>query len=305
MLVLHLSRKEEIVRLAFSPVGGMLTASSDRGVSLWRDLADGARAVDLGRAHSPPYAQFSADGRYLLTGTYQLSRFELATGDWVSTPHVTGQYVRFGVSPVEAVVLLAQSAYGAKTCQLSLRRTDDVVSVGGKVWEREFPASNLPPQFLAGGDRFAQIEGGWFAVRGNEGRAVTYAAATGERVGTSGKINYGFGGIVLAPDGSRLLVYDTNHIDVYPLTADAGMQVRVRNDGRKHFTSVAFHPSGRYIAATSNDATVKLYDTTNWREARAFTWQLGRLRSVCFSPDGTLAAAGSDKGQVVVWDVDL
>ena len=36
-----------------------------------------------------------------------------------------------------------------------------------------------------------------------------------------------------------------------------------------------------------------------------FTWDVGRLRSVAFSPDGTRAAVGSDTGKVVVWDVDL
>ena len=44
MLVLNLGRREEIGRLAFSPVGGMLLASSYRGVHLWRAIADGARA---------------------------------------------------------------------------------------------------------------------------------------------------------------------------------------------------------------------------------------------------------------------
>ena len=79
----------------------------------------------------------------------------------------------------------------------------------------------------------------------------------------------------------------------------------VTNDSTQHFTGIAFHPSGRYLAATSNDATVKLYDTTTWEVARTFTWDIGRMRSIAFSPDGTLAAAGSDKGKIVVWDVDL
>ena len=60
-----------------------------------------------------------------------------------------------------------------------------------------------------------------------------------------------------------------------------------------------------YLAATSNDKTVKFYDTTTWELARTFTWAIGRVRSICFNPDGTLAAAGSDTGKVVVWDVDL
>ena len=78
----------------------------------------------------------------------------------------------------------------------------------------------------------------------------------------------------------------------------------LRNNGRSHFTGVAFHPSGRFLAATSNDATVKLYDTATWQVAKTYTWDAGRMRSVAFSPDGSLAAAGSDTGKVVVWDVD-
>jgi hypothetical protein len=38
---------------------------------------------------------------------------------------------------------------------------------------------------------------------------------------------------------------------------------------------------------------------------QAFNWEIGRLRSVAFSPDGMLAAAGGDRGKIVVWDVDL
>jgi WD40 repeat protein len=59
------------------------------------------------------------------------------------------------------------------------------------------------------------------------------------------------------------------------------------------------------LAATSNDATVKLYDAATWKMVRAFDWDVGRLRSIAFSPDGMLPAAGGDKGKIVVWDVDL
>ena len=52
--------------------------------------------------------------------------------------------------------------------------------------------------------------------------------------------------------------------------------VRIANDGRLHFTALAFHPSGRFLAATSNDATVKLYDTNIWALAKTYTWNIGR-----------------------------
>jgi WD40 repeat protein len=85
---------------------------------------------------------------------------------------------------------------------------------------------------------------------------------------------------------------------------ELGEAKKVLNDTRKHFTSLAYHPSGNFLFATSNDATVHVFDTTTWQRVRRFTWKLGRLRSVAVSPDGTLAAAGGDKGEVVVWDVD-
>jgi WD40 repeat protein len=39
--------------------------------------------------------------------------------------------------------------------------------------------------------------------------------------------------------------------------------------------------------------------------AHTYTWNIGRMRSIAFSPDGTLAAAGSDTGKIIVWDVDV
>lgn len=80
--------------------------------------------------------------------------------------------------------------------------------------------------------------------------------------------------------------------------------VKRLNTSLKHFTSAAFSPDGRWLATTSNDALVTLWDTTSWEPARQLAWDIGRLRSVAFSPDGTLCAAGSDAGQVVVWDFD-
>ena len=107
----------------------------------------------------------------------------------------------------------------------------------------------------------------------------------------------------MSPGGGTQVVYASAASLV--IVPDSGIPNVVPDSGPKHFTGIAFHPSGRYLAATSNDATVKLYDTATWTVARTFAWDIGRLRSVAFSPDGTRAAVGSDTGKVLVWDVDV
>jgi WD40 repeat protein len=111
--------------------------------------------------------------------------------------------------------------------------------------------------------------------------------------------------LAVSRDGNLAAVAVARSVFVFATTDLARPLRTVKNDNRKHFTGIAFHPSGKYLAATSNDATVKLYDTTTWDVARTFTWDIGKMRSIAFSPDGALAAAGSDSGKVVVWDVDL
>jgi WD40 repeat protein len=50
---------------------------------------------------------------------------------------------------------------------------------------------------------------------------------------------------------------------------------------------------------------VEVYDLATLELVATWAWQLGPLGCVAFSPDGTLGAAGSNDGRVVVWDVDV
>jgi WD40 repeat protein len=71
------------------------------------------------------------------------------------------------------------------------------------------------------------------------------------------------------------------------------------------FRSFAFHPDGKTVAVIHGGPTlVKVYDLATLERVATWKWKLGPLQSVAFSPDGTLGAAGSEDGRVVVWDVD-
>lgn len=114
--------------------------------------------------------------------------------------------------------------------------------------------------------------------------------------------------LLFSPDTRQLVGFKDMTLLVWPVPEDLaslGPPQIVRNNNRKHFTAMAYHPSGRHLYATSNDATVHVFDTATWERTERFRWQLGHLKAVAVAADGTLAAAGSDNGDVVIWDVDV
>lgn len=128
-------------------------------------------------------------------------------------------------------------------------------------------------------------------------------AATGEEVG-AGRYPYSYiTPVVFHPHGSQIVCAHETRILVWSVPKLDGPKA-VANDSRYHFTGAAYDPTGRFLFTTSNDTTVVVWDTETWERARRFTWQIGRLRAVAVSADGAQAAAGSEKGEVVVWDVD-
>ncbi len=111
--------------------------------------------------------------------------------------------------------------------------------------------------------------------------------------------------LVFTADGTKLLARFLDHtIKVFDVATGqpAGELVHPR---RSFVTGLAVHPNGKAIATSRNDGTVWFWDPTTFRPLTTFDWKLGKLVSVAFATDGSIAAAGTEDGQVVVWDVDL
>jgi len=90
-------------------------------------------------------------------------------------------------------------------------------------------------------------------------------------------------------------------------SAEDGKQLaELEAGGTRLFRGPCFHPSGRFLAAggANVDGGVYSWDVGTWQELTGYRWPVGPVNCVCFSPDGTLAAAGGEKGNVLVWDVD-
>jgi WD40 repeat protein len=112
------------------------------------------------------------------------------------------------------------------------------------------------------------------------------------------------GHAVVYSAGRTLFVWNTT-------TAQAVNRV---NLDVKHFMDAAFTPDGRRLITVSKEGTARVWEvpsarpegfTATWACERAFAWDVGPLRAVAVSPDGTRAAVAGDTGRVVVWDLDV
>jgi len=307
MIILQGAR-ERVEVLQFSPDGRTLVAPYSNGVQVWSGLHAGGPPTGLLPQPYVGWARFTPDGRKLLLDGFPAwaGIHDLATGEAAAIPlQMRGGGGSCELSPDGRFIVAGQTHTAMQPPGLLFRVAVDAPAV--LVWSVTSPRWLYSrPLFLAGGEQFAVLEYLHPRPPGDTGLVhVTRDARTGAGVAEAPAKGDPFDGPVLSADRRWVAGRHGAWAAVYRADDFGAEPVRFRNDNRKEFTGLAFHLSGRYLAATSNDATVKLYDTSTWKLAQAFDWDIGRLRSIAFSPDGMLAAAGGDKGKIVVWDVDL
>lgn len=293
-------------RVVFSPDGSRVAAADDRWSAVWAF----DRAGDEPRWMKDQSASalcFYPDANWLLATTgYRTVRL-----DWAGRE---AEELGGPIEKVEQFAPLSDGRLATRHCGDSgyedyrpRVRTwragpDGVPELESELILSENDDPRSPWLLWPDGSRVARLDRSERSGRANH--VVVLSVPELRELGTFATKDWHFRSTVVSPDGRRVVVLDGVGL-VVRTEPDWETAHRVKNTGKKHFTGVAFHPSGRYVAATGNDTTVKLYDTTSWQVAKTYTWEIGRMRSVAFSPDGTLAAAGSDTGKVVVWDIDV
>jgi WD40 repeat protein len=298
--------------IAFSPDGCWLASgAADRTVRPW-DLATGeTRFTWTGHGEKRHRLAFSRDGRWLAAASDQLVRvYDLRDFKLVST---LGEetVVRGVLHPHHCYLAVAFSPVGNRFV---------AGRVGGPVmpWRpwtadewREVPTSpesdRIPwpytlltwvcyVAFSPDGATLALINYStlnlWDPQSGTE--RVRQAIKS---VGTLPIMALRF-----SPDG-RTLIFGSGPVltawDVVSRKPIAELRQK-----RQFFQDAAFSPDGRVLVTVSNEETAKSWDTNTWRETGAFAWGVGKLKCVAFAPDGMRAAAGGDKGPIVLWDVE-
>ena len=106
-----------------------------------------------------------------------------------------------------------------------------------------------------------------------------------------------------SPDGTRLAtIGPKNTAKVYDL-ANGGRDLLTLEGHTAEVITIRFSPDGKWLATTSEDKSIKLWDAGTGRELNTFIGHTHYTSRVVFSPDGTRLASGSFDRTVKVWDI--
>jgi WD40 repeat protein len=300
----HTSRLSSLV---FSPDGTLLatTAGQSQFVWLW-DATTGALVRKLSGHEYPARAvAFSPDGKHLaaMQAGPDVRVWEVETGKLLSRLAVeAGGFKSLAFSPAGALVAARWGAAFRWTDPLAgpptfARAHDETVHTGGAAERVGFTPTG----------RFVWSRLGTITVSAGPDRLERKFV---NPIGWASVNDLAF-----TRDESKLAVaYQSTTAAVFDLTAPSAKPVLLRGHKGKQVRAIGFAPDGRTVVTVGNDGTSRFWEVPSAKpegfaatgaQLRVFDWGIGVLAEASFAPDGLTCAAGSAKGKVVVWDLEV
>jgi WD40 repeat protein len=296
-------RKQLTTCLAFSPdgrrlaVGGRVGPKAGR-VDVW-ELPSGDKPIILpALPFQPQTLTFTAGGGLAVEVGYEVRHYSGPRFQTAGVIHSWARenYTRASFSPDGRRLVLDDD---------SAIRLMDVRPPFAEAWRQPAPGGRTTPgsvAFSPDGRRLAVKAQHTVELRD----ADTGAPLTSFEQPAPTKRWSGFK-LLWSPDGRWVCDVWQQWVNVWD--AATGRPVFQRVAQSEWINDAAFHPpSGRLAVAIAGRRTggaVHVFAPGSWREEAAYAWPVGAVECVAFSPDGALAAAGGDKPEVVLWDVDL
>ncbi|MBN9517405.1 PD40 domain-containing protein [bacterium] len=275
--------------IAFSPDGQFLASTSNDGsVRLWDTLSRESTVV----AQSPGVwksVAFSSDGRHLLARPWSGGVRAWKTADSrrgrTLIPATNGSYTG-GLAVAPGRVAANQWLY--RPFANVIRVWEDPSRKGRELYRTTDNVSLAGLAFDPSGTMLATAVG---VLDAATGAPVVVARIPGDLFRWSPAAS------VVASAGYSGSVWVT--------CAESGALLTTLRLDRKHVQDFAFSPDGRYLAVVSNEQVVRVWETAGWTEQPGFAWGIGQLKSIAFAPDGTRAAVGGHRGEILVWDWEM
>jgi hypothetical protein len=290
--------KGRVRHLAFSPDGAQLasTAGSSKFVWLWHATTGTPAGKLVGHYDHARAVAFSPDGRFV-AGTQNASpvnvwdRTNPVPVASLSMPSYSSDSLAF--RPDSSALAVTSNYHGVPEFATSaFRKTAGPLQPTGRLAPKFDYVKRL--QFSPGG-KYLGLSGF---------RTLHILDAGGEELvrtlhdrNKAGTLEFAFApddSAVAAVFGLRILVWRLNEPDSRPVVLP----------GHENYVhAVGFLPTGGVISAGA-DGFVRIWNADTGEEVRSFDWGIGKVAAAAVSPDGTLCAAGSCSGKIIVWDVD-
>jgi WD40 repeat protein/transcriptional regulator with XRE-family HTH domain len=110
----------------------------------------------------------------------------------------------------------------------------------------------------------------------------------------------GYHGLSFSPDSRQLVT--AGEIGTAIVLDLATQEEKVLFGHTDWVYSVRFSPDGRWIATSSKDWTVTIWDADTGQEITSLIGHNGAVSNVAFSPDSMYIATASEDGRVIIWD---
>lgn len=299
----------EVSEVGFTPDGRTLVALGHRPMPLrceWHDLAGDAlpRAYTRKTISWYGFVVSPHDGTVVFNDADELLEFPPGATEPLVHALPDGGVWKLAVSPNASQMVIAQDTIAAGRLRVPVRLSGySRKGTGWKlVWRHDGVGTRFgQPVFLPDGKRLAVLE-----LRGKKVKGQFVPEFALLLLNAKGKVlherslpgNF----LDLAVCGEFLVLGDSHRMRVIP-AADLDAEPVHVSLGPKHLNVLCGDPHGRFLLSACGKE-VLVWDPRSRKRTHTFNWQIGTLNCLAISPDGTVAAAGGNKGKVAVWDVE-
>jgi WD40 repeat protein len=299
----------DVSEVGLTPGGRTLISLGSRPMPLrceWHDLTGAAppRVYTRKTISWYGFAVSPHDGTVVFNDADELLEFPPGAAEPVVHDLSDGGVWKLAISPHAERMVIAQDGvlFGRNRVPIRLNGYSRKGNGWKRTWQHDGVGTRFGrPVFLPDGKRLAVME-----LRGTKVKGQFVPESTLLTLSTKGKVLHER----LIPDlildlavcGDHFALGSVQQFHVLPLAAPYAQLTRI-SLGRKHLNVLCSDPHGRFLL-TACGKEVLAWDPRSWKRTHTFNWQIGTVNCLAVSADGTLAAAGGDKGKVAVWDVE-
>jgi WD40 repeat protein len=257
--------------------------------SLRRSLRSHLRAVMRGHTGEVVKAQFSTDGRFVVTasGDNTARVWDASTGQTLTELHGHTGFVTSAAFSPDGKSLVTASAdntarvWDAKTGQTLTDLRGHTAPLLSAAFSPD--GNSVVTASYDGTARVLDAKTGQTVadLRGHAGPVLSAAFSTDGRF------------VVTASEDNKARVWD----------AETGQSLTELRGHTGALSSAAFSPDGRLVVTASEDNTARVWDASTGQTVADLRGHTGRVGTAAFSPDGKSVATASGDGTARVWDV--